>query len=182
MRETTIYCSSVVKDLWPSPLADRWAAEYPQLFDVDDIRLTRLQTRYHFVEWFAAIHLFQRDGVRSLVEKYVFGTHPTKRILLGELLTEQQSDALREIRKSIGVQPPDLLLYAAGRLVGFAEVKGPGDRLREKQLESHRVIRRRLRVPVEIVTVKLVSGPRSLARVAADRALVPIGVMRPRHR
>ena len=162
MRETTIHCSSAVKDLWPSPLAKRWAAEYPQLFDDDDVRLTRFQAKYHFVEWFAAIHIFQRDGVRSLVEKYTFGTHPLKRARLDTLLTEQQSGALHEIRKSIGVQPPDLLLYDAGSLIGFAEVKGPGDLLREKQLESHRMIRRRLRVPVEIVNVKLVSVPRSL--------------------
>ena len=42
-----------------------------------DVRLTRKESKYHFVEWFAAIHLFQRDGVRSLMEKYVFRTHPT---------------------------------------------------------------------------------------------------------
>jgi hypothetical protein len=155
MPETTIYCSSRVKDLWPSPLADQWAAEYPQLFDADDIRLAKSQTRYHFVEWFAAIHLFQRDGVRALVEKYVFRTHPIKQQLLTELLGSDGVEPLHDIRRAIGAQPPDLLLHESGRLVGFAEVKGPGDRLSEKQRLTHLALKRQFGVSTEIINVRL---------------------------
>jgi len=69
MKETVFYCSPQVRRLWPSPLAAQWASLYPQLFDRDDVRITQLQPKNHFSEWFAAIHLFHRDGVLSLVEK-----------------------------------------------------------------------------------------------------------------
>src|SRR5437867_3464231 len=71
MFMAVIYCSPQVRRLWPSPIAAQWASLYPQLFDQDDVRLTRLQPKNHFSEWFAAIHLFHRDGALSLVEKYV---------------------------------------------------------------------------------------------------------------
>lgn len=155
MSETTIFCSRRVKDLWPSPLAERWAAEYPQLFDADDIRLTRKQTKYHFVEWFAAIHLFQRDGVRALVEKYVFSTHPIKQQSLRELLSADDIKVLHDIRRAMRAQPPDLLLHEGGHLVGFAEVKGLGDRLGERQRQTHLALERTFGVSTEIINVRL---------------------------
>jgi len=155
MPQTIIYCSKRVKSLWPSPLAQRWKAEYPQLFDRDDVRLARNQPTNHFVEWFAAIHLFQRDGVLSLVEKYVFRTHPKKQQLLSDLLRPEDIDALRDISRSTGAQLPDLMLHEAGRLVGFAEVKGPRDRLSTKQKQTHQALKRHFGVATEILNVKL---------------------------
>ena len=51
---------------------------------------------YHFAEWYAAIHLFVHDGVRSVIEKYDtydnhFYGHLAKRHL-------RQGRALRECR------------------------------------------------------------------------------------
>lgn len=155
MAGTTIYCSARVRDLWPSPLAERWAAEYPQLFDKDDIRLTTTQPKNHFAEWFAAIHLFQRDGVRALVEKYLFRTHPIKRDLLSALLGPADIQTLQDISRSIGAQLPDLLLHKSGHLVGFAEAKGPGDRLSAKQRQTHLELKRHFGVSTEILDVKL---------------------------
>ncbi len=156
MRETTIYCSSEVRRLWPAPLASQWAKLYPRLFDSDDVRITRKQPKNHFAEWFAAIHLFHRDGMLALVEKYVYGTHPRQQDILARLLTERQRQVLDEIRLGLGVQPPDLLLYSPDySTFRFAEVKGPHDRLRDVQRRSHQAIQRRLRVPVEVVSVRL---------------------------
>jgi hypothetical protein len=149
----------MVRALWPSPLAEQWAALYPDLFDAEDVHLTRSQPKNHFAEWFAAIHLFQRDGLLSLVEKYLFKGHPRKQTLLNQLLTPARQSALREISNQCGVQPPDLLVYTSGlSAVGFAEVKGPGDRLRDAQRVSHRVIEHRLELPVEVIVVRIVGA------------------------
>jgi hypothetical protein len=156
VRETTIFCSSQIRKLWPLPLASQWARLYPQLFDGDDVRITRQQPRNHFAEWFAAIHLFHRDGMLALVEKYVFGTHPRKQDVLKRLMTPCQQATLDEIRRTFRVQPPDLLVYAPDHSAFcFAEVKGPGDQLRDAQRQSHQAIEQRLGVAVELITVRL---------------------------
>jgi hypothetical protein len=57
----TIYCPQVLRDLWCSPpddpahgqLSGQWYAQYPSLFDKQDLRMARTQSRYHFYEWFA---------------------------------------------------------------------------------------------------------------------------------
>jgi hypothetical protein len=86
---TTIYCPRALRELWsppiagkPSPLAEQWRQQYPGLFDKDDLRLNTSQGRFnlHFYEWYAAIHLFQRDGAVSMVEKFAFpDAHPQGR-------------------------------------------------------------------------------------------------------
>lgn len=156
MPETTIYCSSQVKDSWPRPLAARWAADYPQLFDEDDVRVTVKQSPNHFCEWFAAIHLFQRDGVQALVEKYLFRTHSRKQKWLRDHLSADDIQALRDISRSVGAQLPDLLLHKSGRLVGFAEAKGPNDRLSAKQRVTHVKLQRHFGVPTEVLNIRLI--------------------------
>ena len=65
-----------------------------------------------------------------------------------------QREALGEIRTEFHVQLPDLLVYAPDRSrFWFAEVKGPGDRLRDVQKRSHARIVERLGVPVDVVRV-----------------------------
>jgi VRR-NUC domain len=156
VKRTIIYFNPELRGLWPSPLAAQWASQYPQLFDRDDLRITRLQPKNHFAEWFSAIYLFHTHGVLSLVEKYVYSTHPRKRAVLDELFTESQRKVLADIRTQLGVQLPDLLVFSRDRSrFWFAEVKGPGDRLREVQWRSHAEIVRRLGVPVELITVTL---------------------------
>ena len=162
-QQTTIYCTEQIRRLWPRPLAQRWAQEYPQLFDSDDIRLAVRQPRNHFAEWFAAIHLFQRDGVRSLLEKYTFQNHPRKVKMFEGLVAVARREALRTIGKTYQVQPPDLLLYRPdGAFVGFAEVKGPGDRLSHKQVRSHERICESLGVPVQVLIVRVVGSAASI--------------------
>jgi hypothetical protein len=176
--ESIIYCSPELRALWPSPLAAQWAEQYPQLFDVDDIRITRHQPRNHFAEWLAAIYLFHRDGALSLVEKYLFGSHLRKQALVRELLTEDQRAVLDSIRAEFRAQPPDILVFTPDRRqFWFAEVKGPGDRVRDVQRRSHTAIRERLGVPVELVTVRCFNtkppnrvGPTARCTATAIRA------------
>src|SRR6266516_3384946 len=154
MKKTVIYFTRELRSLWPSPLAAQWASHYPRVFDDDDLRITRLQPKNHFAEWLAAIHLFQRDGALSLVEKYGFSNHSRKQALLEEWLTATQRASLDAIRSEFRVQPPDLLLFSPDRSrLWFAEVKSPGDRIRDAQRRSHAAIERRLSIPVELITV-----------------------------
>ena len=160
MRESadlTLYCTPHVRSLWPHPLASRWREEYPNIFDDDDVRLTRLQQRNHFCEWFAAIHLFQSRGVLSLVEKYRRGkAHPRKKEHFEQLFSEAERRRLNEICADCAVQPPDLLVYTSSfSQRGFAEVKGPGDRLSEKQLRSHVALAAEFKLAVEVIEVRI---------------------------
>src|SRR6516164_113428 len=88
--QTKTYCTKAIRELWPKPLAGQWLQQYPNLFDEDDRRLTVKQPRNHFCEWFAAIHLFHREGAHSLVEKYVYQNHPAKIARLKALLSERE--------------------------------------------------------------------------------------------
>ena len=154
--QTTIHCTRAIRDLWPRPLARQWLQQYPDVFDADDLRLTVNQPKNHFCEWFAAIHLFHREGAHSLIEKYVFQNHPAKVARMASLLSEDERKTLDSIRRACAVQPPDILAFVpkTGRY-WFAEVKGPGDRLSAKQDRSHRAIMRELRVPVEVIEVSI---------------------------
>jgi VRR-NUC domain-containing protein len=153
---STIHCTKAIRELWPTPLASQWRQQYPDLFDPDDLRLTEKQPRNHFSEWFAAIHLFHREGAHSLIEKYLFQNHPRKVGLLATVLSRREREILDRVCSHYAVQPPDLLAFVPKtRRYWFAEVKGPGDRLAEKQMKSHRTLTRELGVPVEIITVKI---------------------------
>jgi VRR-NUC domain len=155
---TTIQCPSAIRDLWPDPLACQWLEQYPHLFDEVDLKLAQNQPSYHFCEWFAAIHLFKRDGVHSLVEKYVYQNHPAKAARLAAVLSEQERAILDDIERTYLAQPPDLFVFAPGtHRYWFVEVKGPGDKLSPTQLASHEAITRRLGVPVEVIKV-VISG------------------------
>jgi hypothetical protein len=151
----------------------QWRQQYPALFDDDDLTLAEgLQRKNHFCEWFAAIHLFQRDGSRSLVEKYDTyenhrlnhrsKSHRRKVAEYERVVPETQRQVLHEIGSTYAVQLPDLLVISADdRSCSFAEVKGPNDNTlnREDQRGSRGAIRERLNVPVEVIEVCLVPPP-----------------------
>ena len=109
-RGTTIFYSQSLRDRWPDPLAREWLASYPCIFDEDDRRLTSNQPRRHFFEWLAAIHLFQRDGAISLIEKYGCRNHPRQVLRMAELLSASDQQFVRQLKSTHGVQPPDELL------------------------------------------------------------------------
>jgi len=155
IRETAIHFSKQMRDRWPMPLASEWHAMYPDLFDDDDLRLALSQPRKHFYEWLSAIHLFQRDGALSLVEKYGYGNHARKVERLNSILGDDGAAFVRSLRPLRKVQPPDLFVYVPGSMrFWFAEVKGPTDSLMPKQTESHGQLADRFGTEIEIITVR----------------------------
>jgi hypothetical protein len=156
---STIHCTNAIRSLWPTPLARQWLQQYPDIFDQHDLRLTVNQPRNHFSEWFAAIHLFHRDGAHSLIGKYLFQNHRQKVARLASVLSVRELEILRKVCAECAVQPPDLFAFIpkTGRY-WFAEVKGPGDRLKPKQVKSHAELARELGVPIEIISVKIRQG------------------------
>ncbi len=179
MERTVIYCSRSLWSRWPG-LARHWHRRYPRLFDADDLRLTESQPKNHFKEWLAAIHVFRRDGAYSLIEKYnVKRAHPRKRPIFERLVSARQRSVLDAICSH--VQPPDLFVFRPGSTVfWFAEVKGEGEPTSDKQIASHRLIERRLGVPVELIEVRLGRRPLPNRRVklAAGRLQGRIAVVR----
>lgn len=168
MRETTIYCTRALRSQWPTPIADQWFASHPDLFDEEDRRLALAQPTYHFNEWLAAVHVFARDGVLSLVEKYGYGNHPRKADRLRELLSVEDCQFIYQFKEHHGVQPPDLLVY--GRrppVLWFAEVKGPGDVVSDAQRSSWDHLTRRFNTHLELISVVMLEGAGE-QRVAPD--------------
>jgi hypothetical protein len=172
---TTIFCPYDLREEWRvegSMLPGQWRAQYPGLFDVEDLKLADgPQRNNHFCEWFSAIYLFLRDGSRSLVEKYdTYDDHPRKhrskthqrKIAEYEgLVSEAQREVLDEICMEFHVQLPDLFVISADTSTfSFAEVKGPTDHTlnRLDQRGSRDAIRTRLGVPVEVIKVRLVKS------------------------
>src|SRR5437868_2598281 len=98
-----IYCTQELRDRWPVSLARLWRNDYPNLFDDDDVRLSRLQPRNHFNEWFAAIYVFHSRGLLSLIEEYR-RSHPRKKPIFERLLSFDQRQLLNTICASCGVQ------------------------------------------------------------------------------
>jgi len=158
-NETIIHCPPALRAQWGYGLAQDWRRQYPDVFDADDLRLVKTQSNRHFPEWFAAIHLFHRDGVFSLVEKYGCANHLRKLAVWEALFSTTQRKTLDKICEDKNVQGPDLLAYAPDRSRRFfAEVKGPGDRLSSDQIATHRAIAKYSGIPVEIIHVRLHSS------------------------
>jgi hypothetical protein len=153
--EGLIRCPRSLRARWPDPLAGEWLERYPQIFDLDDYRCTRRQAHKHFWEWYAAVHIFEREGACSLVEKYDCANHPVKADRLAGVLSASQIAFVKSIYYDYHTQVPDLFCYvpSSGRF-WFAEAKGPTDRLRPNQLAGHEALKREFGVAVEILRFK----------------------------
>ena len=141
---TIIFCDKHLRERWwPLPLAQQWSLQYPGLFDFDDLRQAVNQRQKHFNEWYAAIHIFQREGSVSLIEKYEYPSNPVKYERYMNLLCQETRDKLKSILAEWhDVQLPDLMVIAPDHTtVSFAEIKGPKDQLHSGQPESHEAIR-----------------------------------------
>ena len=108
-------------------LHESMAAKYPEIFDADDLRLARNQFAYgsHFTEWMAAVWIWKKLGLRSLVEKYEFAGHPHKAEVLAQLGVT--------IRRDTHCQHPDLLVYDLSGEWCFVELKTKTDKLSVRQ-------------------------------------------------
>jgi hypothetical protein len=153
----TAYYSPELRERWPT-FAIEWAHQFPDIFDDRDLEQTSTRPSHHFHEWFAAIHIYHRYGLLSLVEKaQFFGRHPRKKCVVERVMSADTCQHIHDVVRECGVQWPDLLVYSPHRKgLWFAEVKGPGDRLREEQLESHRLIRK---LGVKVRVIKTLPGP-----------------------
>jgi len=171
-RHVKLYCPRLLRKRWPLPLATIWHAAYPRVLSKEDLRYTLHFTQsgsgnnYHFVEWFAAIHLFHLTGMNVLVKRYTFSDHLWKRQVIRDRLGE---DGLAFLVNKLEGQPPDLFLYTSDRSdCYFAEVKGQGDRLRPSQKRNHALIEKHLGRRVDVIEVRYDSGTR-FSRPARSR-------------
>jgi hypothetical protein len=167
---TTIYCPQALRDVWCSPpddlahgaLAEQWYAQYPSLFDAQDLRMARTQWRNHFYEWLVAICLFQREGACSMVEKYDQASHARKYKRYVRIVPEGMVLNLRAIAdeqivgedgKHHRVQLPDLFVPSRDESsFYFAEVKGGSDQLTPRQVKSHEAIEK---IGLTVVTIQV---------------------------
>jgi hypothetical protein len=165
--DTTIFYQRSLRELWstpreeePSPLAKQWQQQYPGLFDDDDLRLTiaKGHWNYHFNEWFTAIHLFERHGAISMVEKYDQRSHVRKFGRYERFTTEEQRLELARICKEKidgkGVQLPDLFVMSRDDAAfWFVETKRPHEPVSLQQAVSHKKIRA-MDLRVDVITVE----------------------------
>lgn len=113
-------------------LVKEWLRRYPLLFDKDDERILRTehQRQYNFVEWLAAILLFESTGYLSLVAKYTAKSHPLKHVLIRNTLPPKIGDWVFANESG----QPDLFVYSSDyKDWFFCEVKGPSDIMRKNQ-------------------------------------------------
>lgn len=125
------------------PLRIEWAAQYPRIFDEQEVRIAVNQPEGHFFEWFAAVHLYETTGWLSLVESYQFKIQKWKRNVLQKLGASELVKFFDSQGKAgFGRrQAPDLLVYAPDLSeFYFCEVKGPTDRLSPVQIEYFKAV------------------------------------------
>ena len=115
-------------------LVKKWAKEYKQIFDTQDVQIALNQPDYHFYEWLMAILVYQSTGYLSLVEQYEFIRHIRKQSILRKMISKELFAFIQNHKKFGSVQCPDLFVYASDYTDWFfCEVKGPNDKLRTEQ-------------------------------------------------
>jgi len=116
-----------------------WSKQYPDIFDEQDIGIAEHQAPppmgYHFFEWLAAILLHHSIGYLSLLEQYEFRVQKRKQAILQKLVSPALFELITNHHESYGgTQCPDLLVYAPDLSDWFfCEVKGPRDKISERQ-------------------------------------------------
>ena len=122
---------------------EQWADDYRgRIFNDRDIQSKRNSTARHhyFHEWFSAITIFNRYGLRSLVGKYGAkdAAHRNKVETIRERVSQDVWNAITTpvtAAKSPTAGLPDLFVYRDdNKTVGFfAEVKGPTEQISKTQ-------------------------------------------------
>jgi hypothetical protein len=176
--DTTIYCTQAILDQWKVPddegkplLAQQWQRHYPQLFDDEDFENVKVQALmgFHFAEWYTTIHLFQRNGARSLIERYdayelhasnqLRQNHQSKVREFERIVPEAQRETMHDICGRLHVGAPDLFVIELDGSFRFAEVKGPNDgsKNRQPQVDFRKEVWEDLGIPTELVEVKILN-------------------------
>jgi hypothetical protein len=141
------------EDFKSKGLGLKWATKYPNLFDNDDIRLYKSQSKYgyHYFEWKAAIHFWEEIGYQSLNQKYQTKQHAHKKRLIesNKYISEKN---WKEILPLPGMLP-DLFVYSKETEDWFfCEVKSPNDGLHDNQNTSFPQISRYTKKPIGLIT------------------------------
>jgi hypothetical protein len=140
-------------------LAQRWATDFPAVFDADDLRLAASQPRAHYFEWLAAIRVFEENGYLSLIEKYQFKRHARKYTIFTSLVP-QSVVRLFSSRYLGADQAPDLLCYASDMQDWFfCEVKGGHDRARATQSRDFTILEKMSGRPVRLIHFRSKPSP-----------------------
>jgi hypothetical protein len=122
------------------------------LFGQDDLAIARNQPQYHYFEWLAAIELWKRWGLLSLVEKYQFKGHVSAHAIFSSIVPESVREILSGVKGRPHTQGPDLFVYDSSRSNWFfCEVKGPRDRLRPSQQALFDQLERASGKPIRLV-------------------------------
>ena len=125
-----------------------WHKQFRGIFDEDDLRISLTQPRYHFGEWFVAIH-YAKKGYKVLVEKYLlYKSHPKKYSLITQILNQKQIEFIQNYKPRH--QPPDLLVYSDTAKKFFVEVKRGNDILNESQKRFFNEIEKKTGIDVII--------------------------------
>lgn len=136
-------------------LREKWRQKYPMLFDEQDYLIARNQPLYHFFEWQAAILLYEREGLLSLVEKYEFKKHKEQHSLFLELVPNEVIN-LHKSPPFKNQQLPDLFVYSADKTRWyFCEVKGGRDKFRPVQEKFFTEIEKITDHPIELIKFRL---------------------------
>ena len=133
-----------------------WLIQYPELFDEKDRQLFRNQAHfgYGFVESLSIIFLHNATGYIPIFGSYGWGTQEYKNNLVKELVSEETWGLIMSQKKHRS-QPPDLFAYAPDKTnYFFCEVKGPGDRLRETQIQYFQLLQEVSGKPVYTIKYK----------------------------
>jgi hypothetical protein len=120
------------------------------------------QPKYHFNEWFVSIHLFQRIGARSMMEKYDQTLNHLKFERYEAFTTPEQRAELQRITEEKvdgkGVQLPDLFVSSRDESeCWFVESKRVGEPVSAQQMQSHDKIRTRLGMRVDTIRVEVIA-------------------------
>jgi hypothetical protein len=139
-------------DLWRD-----WLRTYPNLFDEKDQQLFRNQAiyGYGFVEFLSIIFLYNATGYIPIFGNYGWETQPYKNTLIKEFVSKETWEVIMS-QKKYHSQPPDLFVYAPDKTdYFFCEVKGPGDRLRETQIQYFQLLQEISGKPVYTIKFRL---------------------------
>jgi hypothetical protein len=140
-------------------LIEEWASRYPQLFDTNTLLEARNQRKEkkHFHEWLSAILIYETTGYLSLVEKYQYEKHEAKHRIFRNYAPPEVLECLRTWPDR--TQAPDLFVYSRTTEDWFfAEVKGPGDRLRGSQSDLHRRISEITGKKIKLIRLKRITA------------------------
>lgn len=150
--QTLFYNPDLLKQWRAKALQQEWYKMYKGIFDEDDLRIALSQPRYHFGEWFVAIHYAEKK-YSVLVEKYIYKNHPHKFKIISRYFSPEQISIFRLPQFKL----PDLFVYR-GEEFFFVEVKRDSDRLGKGQNDYFQKLEKKLNCKVQVVYLKAKSS------------------------